>query len=129
MKQVRRVFSNMQFDHSILTKLIFGGHGMGTFVKDGIIFHRCLITYVDLHSNRINCRWLGMIPRDEYVQNFRGDYSFKLPSLEWTEEDILHPFYLAYRYQVHLPFTVRAEDELIIGRSGNPYSPELCPLR
>jgi hypothetical protein len=129
MKHIRRVFSNVRFDHGILTKLIFGGHGMGTFVKDGIIFHRCLITYVDLDSSNMSCRWLGMIPNDNHIQDFKGDYSFNLQSTEWKEETILHPFYLSHRYRLYLPFSIRAEDELIIGRTGNPYVPELCPLR
>ena len=129
MKHIRRVYSNILFEQSILTKLIFAGHGMGTFVKDGIIFHRCLVTYVDLNLNLVSCRWLGMIPGDEYIQNFKGDYSFQLPSMEWKEENCLQPFFLSHRYRIHLPMTVRAEDELIVGRTGNPYAPDLCPLR
>jgi hypothetical protein len=129
MKHIRRVFSNVKFDHSILTKLIFQGHSIGTFVKDGIIFHRCLVTYVDLNSGRLSCRWIGMIPNDEHMNNFLGEHSFELSSMEWNEEQHLHPFCISHRYHVHLPFTVRAEDELIVGRSGNPYAPELCPLR
>lgn len=129
MRQIRRVFSNIHFDHSILTKLIFQGHGMGTFVKDGIIFHRCSVTFVDLEMNHISCRWLGMIPSESHIQDFKGDYSFTLPTMEWKEEPHLQPFYLSHRYRMHLPFGIRAEDELIIGRLGNPYTPELCPLR
>lgn len=129
MKHIRRVFSNVYFDHGILTKLIFGGHGMGMFVKDGIIFHRCLITYVDLHSNQLSCRWLGMVPGDEHVRNYRGDYSFDLPSMKWKEEQYVQTFCLSKRYHIQVPACVKAEDELIIGRVGNPYAPELCPLR
>jgi len=129
MKHIRRVFSNINFEHGILTKLIFEGRGMGTFVKDGIIFHRCLITYVDLHSNQLSCRWLGMVPGDEHVRNYRGDYSFDLHSMKWKDEQYFHSFCLANRYHIQLPINVYPEDEVIIGRLGNPYAPELCPLR
>jgi hypothetical protein len=129
MKQVRRVFSNIHFDHSILTKLIFGGHSMGTFVKDGIIFHRCLITFVDLHSTQVSCRWIGMVPNDEHVNNFRGDHSFELLSMKWKDENYLQSFCLAKRYNIQLPMHVRAEDEIIVGCTGNPYATGLCPLR
>lgn len=129
MKHVRRVYSNIVFEHGILTSLIFKGHGLGTFVKDGIIFHRCLITHVDRLGLRLSGRWLGMTPKDQHIDNFTGEHSFQLPSMEWKEDTILETYYLNCRYPVRLPFSVKAEDELIIGRLGNPYAPELCPLR
>jgi len=129
MKHIRRVYSNIVFEHNILTQLILRGNSIGTFVKDGIIFHRCLITYVDLSSNQVSCRWMGMIPGDECMQGFKGDYSFKIPSMEWKEENTLFPFCLSRRYYIQLPSSIKAEDELIVGRSGNPYAPGLCPLR
>ena len=129
MKHVRRVFSNVRFDHGILTKLIFGGHSMGTFVKDGIIFHRCLITHVDRWGMRLSGRWLGMTPGDQYIENFEGEHSFKIQTMQWKEEPHLQTFYLSCIYPVRIPFSVEAEDEILVGRLGNPYAPSLCPLR
>ena len=129
MKHVRRVYSNVKFEHGILTNLIFKGHAIGTFVKDGIIFHRCLITHVDRWGLRLSGRWLGMIPGDQHMDNFTGEHSFNLQNMEWKEEPRVETFYFGCRYPLQLPYSVEAEDELIIGRIGNPYAPELCPLR
>ncbi len=129
MKHVRRVFSNVSFEHSILTKLIFGGQSIGTFVKDGAIFHRCLVTHINKDSNAISGRWLGMQPGDRHVDGFKGYCSFDIRNMNWKEETRFDVFYLSNIHVVYLPTNVQAEDEILVHQYGNPYAHGLCPLR
>lgn len=129
MKGVRNVFSNFTFEHSILTKLIFSGHSMGTFVKDGAIFHRGLITHVNRDTNIISGRWLGMKPAEWYIDGFKAEHSFNLSNMTWKTEKDVDIFYLENSHVVYLPTNVQSEDEIIIRQYGNPYAPGLCPLR
>jgi hypothetical protein len=129
MKGVRHVFSNLMFEHSILTKLIFNGHSIGTFVKDGAIFHRCLITHINRDSNTISGRWLGMQPSHKYIDGFKGEQLFDIRNMEWKDGCGLDVFYLSNIHIVYLPSNVQAEDEILVHQYGNPYASGLCPLR
>ncbi len=129
MKRVRHVFSNFKFEHSILTKLIFNGHSVGTFAKDGAIFHRGLITHVNRDTNTLSGRWLGMTPAECYVDGFKGKHMFDSPNMMWKDATGFDMFYLSNIHIVYLPSDVQAEDEIVVHQHGNPYAPGLCHLR
>ena len=122
MKLNRRVFSNAVFEHTIFTKLVFGGHSVGTFVKDNAVFHRFLVTNVNVPLRTISGRWLGMRPSDRFIDGIRFDQSFDLHNMNWKDESTLVTFYLTNVNLVHIPPVVQAEDELLIQQYGNPYA-------
>jgi hypothetical protein len=123
MKIVRKVFCEVPFEPSILVGLIFAGHGMGTFTKDGYIFHRCLITHVDYSSNSLSCRWLGMTPGYTFINNWKCTNSITVPKMINKKEDILTSFYLTNSCIVYVPSDIKAEDEILFHQTTNCYSP------
>jgi hypothetical protein len=123
MKLVRKIFCEVPFEPSILSGLIFAGHGMGTFTKDGYIYHRCLITHVDLLSNSLSCRWLGMTPGYNHINNWKCTSSITLPKMTVKDEEFLTTFYLANRYIINTPADIKAEDEILIHQTTNCYNP------
>lgn len=129
MKVNRFVFSDTVFEHTILTKLIFSGHSIGTFVKDGFIFHRCLITDVNKRSNILSGRWLGMTPSPYIVDGFKAYNSFQTHDPKWRKNSSLQTFYLGNQFVVYLPNNVQPEDEVLVQQLGNPYALQFCPLR
>lgn len=124
MKLVRKIFCEVPFEPSILSGLIFAGHGMGTFTKDGYIFHRCLITHVDYQTLSLSSRWLGMTPSYSHVNRWKCTNSITLPKFTVKKEDNISLFYLNNNNCfVYAPSDIKAEDEILIHQTTNCYNP------
>lgn len=121
----RNVFCGVQFKPSILSELIFAGEGVGTFVKDGFIFHRFKVTHVDRSTNAICGRWIGMTPSNSYVENWKPSMLFTFPTMRVLDIDVsqnkLVYYSMACTSIVQAPDTIKAEDEILIHQKTNPY--------
>lgn len=119
----RKIYCGVQFKPSILSELIFAGDGIGTFTKDGYVFHRFRITHVDRSTNALCGRWIGMTPCDAYIENWQPAMSFTLPRMhiEDTTSTQLEYFSLACSNAVRAPVSIKAEDEILIHQRTNPY--------
>lgn len=118
---IRKIYCGVEFKPTILSELTFAGQGMGTFAKDGLVFHRFHITFVDRRSRIISGRWLGMTPDDSHIDDWKSVMSIKLPGMHCVPETYTKRFCLAGSNFVNVPSIIRAEDEILIHQKTQPY--------
>ena len=121
----RRIYCGVQFKPSILSELIFAGEGIGTFAKDGYVFHRFKVTHIDRSTNSIYGRWIGITPYDMYIESWKPVMSVTFPtmSIEYVDGSQHNFAYysMACSNIVKVPDSIKAEDEILIHQKKNPY--------
>lgn len=118
---IRRIYCGVEFKPTILSELTFSGLGMGTFAKDGLVFHRFYITFVDRNTRIISGRWLGMTPDDSHIDSWKSIMSIQLPGMYCIPETTTKRFSLAGTNFIYAPSVIRAEDEILIHQKTQPY--------